>query len=112
MSAKALKFPSRSLAKFVVRLPDGLRERIEAAARAKNRSMNAEIVRVLELGFPEDGGALAGGDLVIKANSAGADILIELQHQLGQVTKMIEERLPPLKTGGRKLARPPSKKKA
>lgn len=112
MSARTTKFPSRSLDKFVVRLPDGLRERIEAAARAKNRSMNAEIVRVLELVFPEDGGALAGGDLVIKADSAGADILIELQHQQGQIMKMIEERLPPLKTGGRSHALTPSKKKA
>ena len=34
--------------KFIVRLPDGMRDRIRAAAEANNRSMNAEIVARLE----------------------------------------------------------------
>lgn len=45
-------FPSRSLDKFVLRLPEGLRERIANAAKANGRSMNAEIVRVLDESFP------------------------------------------------------------
>lgn len=40
--------------KFVVRLPDGMRDRIKAAADANSRSMNAEIVSVLEDRFPPD----------------------------------------------------------
>lgn len=36
----------------MLRLPDGLRDRIKAAAEANNRSMNAEIVGVLEEKFP------------------------------------------------------------
>lgn len=39
--------------KFIVRLPDGMRDRIKAAADANNRSMNAEIVSTLEEKYPE-----------------------------------------------------------
>ncbi|WP_246687065.1 Arc family DNA-binding protein [Mesorhizobium sp. M3A.F.Ca.ET.201.01.1.1] len=38
---------------FQLRLPPGLRERIKAVAEANGRSINAEIVRVLEREFPE-----------------------------------------------------------
>lgn len=43
---------SRESDKFVLRLPDGMRDRIKAAAEANNRSMNAEIVSVLEREYP------------------------------------------------------------
>lgn len=35
----------------MLRLPDGMRDRIKAAAEASNRSMNAEIVARLEKSF-------------------------------------------------------------
>lgn len=38
--------------KFIVRLPDGLRARIKIVAEANRRSMNAEVVDVLEAAFP------------------------------------------------------------
>ena len=38
--------------KFMLRLPDGMRDRIKAAAEANNRSMNAEIVETLEKVYP------------------------------------------------------------
>lgn len=38
--------------KFIVRLPDGLRDRIRAAAEEQGQSMNAEIVRTLEEKYP------------------------------------------------------------
>lgn len=34
--------------KYIVRFPDGMRDRIAAVAKANNRSMNAEIVKCLE----------------------------------------------------------------
>lgn len=37
---------------FILRMPDGLRDRIKAAAEKRGRSMNAEIIRVLEEEFP------------------------------------------------------------
>lgn len=44
---------SRESDKFIVRLPDGMRNRIKAAAAANNRSMNAEIVATLEEKYPD-----------------------------------------------------------
>ncbi|MBK0326294.1 Arc family DNA-binding protein [Rhodobacteraceae bacterium F11138] len=37
---------------FIVRLPDGMRDRIKLAAEGNNRSMNAEIVATLERAYP------------------------------------------------------------
>ncbi len=42
------KSRAKSQDKFIVRLPDGLRERIRLAAEANHRSKNAELVAVLE----------------------------------------------------------------
>ncbi len=44
---------TRESDKFMLRLPDGMRERIKAAAEANNRSMNAEIVKALEVLYPD-----------------------------------------------------------
>jgi hypothetical protein len=48
--------------KYIVRMPDGLRDRIAQKAKARGRSMNAEIVRTLETAFPaeREDGAKAG----------------------------------------------------
>ena len=39
--------------RYMLRLPDGMRDRIKAAAEVNNRSMNAEIVATLEKAYPE-----------------------------------------------------------
>lgn len=38
---------SRSLDRLIVRLPDGVRDRIAARAKANGRSMNSEVVAIL-----------------------------------------------------------------
>lgn len=43
--------PSRTAEQFVVRFPEGMRDRISEAAKANNRSMNAEIVVRLQQSF-------------------------------------------------------------
>lgn len=43
--------PSVSADKFIVRLPDGMRDRIAEAARGNNRTMNAEVVARLQDSF-------------------------------------------------------------
>ncbi len=48
---KERNYPSRTAAQFVVRLPDGMRERIAEAAEMNARSMNAEIVARLQESF-------------------------------------------------------------
>ncbi|WP_406736986.1 Arc family DNA-binding protein [Thioclava sp. GXIMD4215] len=45
-------FPSDKQEQFMVRFPDGMRDRIKAAAEANNRSMNAEIVATLDEKYP------------------------------------------------------------
>lgn len=44
-------YPSRHLDRIMVRLPDGMRDRLKEAANANNRSMNAEVVARLERTF-------------------------------------------------------------
>lgn len=44
-------YPSETADRFIVRLPDGMRDRIAEVAKANNRSMNAEIVARLEHSF-------------------------------------------------------------
>lgn len=41
-------YPSATADKFVVRLPDGMREQIAEVARNNHRSMNSEIISRLE----------------------------------------------------------------
>ncbi|MGV8987820.1 MAG: Arc family DNA-binding protein [Cypionkella sp.] len=42
----------RNIAPFGVRMPPALKERVQAAAKAANRSLNAEIVAALEEKYP------------------------------------------------------------
>tara|TARA_R110001592_G_scaffold310481_1_gene585030 strand:+ start:404 stop:727 length:324 start_codon:yes stop_codon:yes gene_type:complete len=48
MKTAAQNFTSRTADKFVVRLPDGMREHIADVARQHHRSMNSEIIARLE----------------------------------------------------------------
>lgn len=45
-------YPSDKQEQFMVRFPDGLRDRIREAAEKNNRSMNAEIIATLEREYP------------------------------------------------------------
>lgn len=45
--------PSQSADKYIVRFPDGMRDRIAEAAKTNNRSMNAEIIARLQSSFTE-----------------------------------------------------------
>ncbi|WP_025915785.1 Arc family DNA-binding protein [Herminiimonas sp. CN] len=42
-------YPSETQDRFIVRFPDGMRDRIAEEAKANGRSMNAEIVQRLEM---------------------------------------------------------------
>jgi plasmid stability protein len=48
------KYPSETADKFVVRLPDGMRERIKDKASRNHRTMNAEILHVLDRALAAD----------------------------------------------------------
>ena len=49
--------PKAEADKFIVRMPDGMRDRIARLAKDQGRSMNAQVVAMLEKGL-EDGDAL------------------------------------------------------
>lgn len=48
-------YSSRTADKFVVRLPDGMREKVAEMARGHHRSMNSEIISRLEKSLQEEG---------------------------------------------------------
>jgi plasmid stability protein len=52
---KQAVYSSRTADKFVVRLPDGMRERIADVARNHHRSMNSEIIARLEQSLAVEG---------------------------------------------------------
>ena len=52
--------------KYVLRMPDGMRDRITELAKANNRSMNAEIVLILQQALDARGTG-AGADLNVAA---------------------------------------------
>jgi hypothetical protein len=76
-----------ALEKFVLRLPDGMREKIGVAARANKRTMNAEIVQRLEASFSPTGEPL----LVINKNTAEADIVWELRDSMQSLQAEVNE---------------------
>ena len=45
------EYPSAKLDQYIVRFPDGMRERLKRAAAANNRSLNAEIIARLQFTF-------------------------------------------------------------
>lgn len=63
--------------KFMLRLPDGMRDRIKDAAAANNRSMNAEIVATLEEKYPAEtlDDALAAAIDLMKVAIAGYEAI-------------------------------------
>lgn len=48
------QYPSRDLDKVIIRLPDGLKDRIRRAAEENGRSVNAELVLLLDRTYPAE----------------------------------------------------------
>jgi len=65
---KPALYSSRTADKFVVRLPDGMRERIADVARNHHRSMNSEIIARLEQSMLQES-ALGDDDLNMRLDS-------------------------------------------
>lgn len=99
---------SRALDKVIVRLPDGLRDRIKVAAAKNNRSMNAEIVAALEEKYPSPVPTKGIEDLLREwaprvVNEADkkqqAKLIDELNYELGKITKQARVQLYPSDDG-------------
>ena len=79
-------FPSRGLDKFVLRLPDGMRDKIGVVARANKRTMNAEIVQRLEASFSSTEEPLQ----VVNENTAEAEMILELKSFRAEFAEFVE----------------------
>lgn len=77
--------PSRVAEQFVVRFPDGMRGRIAEAAKANNRSMNAEIVARLERSF-------TAGEEIEELAFESAFEATGLKREVERLGKLLEER--------------------
>lgn len=83
------KTPLQPQDKYVLRFPDGLRERIKAAAKENGRSMNAEIIATLTDAYPQP---LSVSDLIKETKRIVASIrktrsaasLVELHNVLAE----------------------------
>lgn len=63
---KQASYSSRTAEKFVVRLPEGMREQIAGVARSHHRSMNSEIIARLERSLVQEGELQAGSLLALE----------------------------------------------
>lgn len=74
---------SRNSDKFMLRLPDGMRERLKTVAELNGRSMNSEIIDVLKShldadDFIRNSTPLPGGNINNEYHHSKADIAFEL----------------------------------
>lgn len=89
--------PSRTAEQFVVRFPDGMRNKIAEAAKSSNRSMNAEIVARLESTFS----GFLDKDLTYQMLNAEVNRLTDKLHAerqsgnelMGKIQPIVEEHI-------------------
>ncbi len=90
--------PSQTQDKFIVRLPDGMREQISEAAASNKRSMTAEIVARLAWSFEQAHPAVGHGasiDAQSEIETLRDQIRVEAMER-----KRLEERLVRLENAG------------
>lgn len=61
MPTEKTEYPSDVADKFLLRLPDGMRTKLKAAAKANSRTMNAEIIHRLQATLDSDEAAFVAG---------------------------------------------------
>jgi plasmid stability protein len=86
----------------MLRLPDGLRDRIKASADAQGRSMNAEIVLVLEREFPDPWSVTSGLKVPMEgelATSGGVERM-EVRELMGRYLNAVLQENETLKRAG------------
>lgn len=81
----------QSADKYIVRFPDGMRDRLKKAAAANNRTLNAEIIRRLEQSFslPDLSGYVLGesADGTLKSSNA-VEMILDLQNIIRQASDL------------------------
>lgn len=82
-------YPSEQLERFIVRMPDGMRDRLRESAQEAGRSMNAEIVYRLEQSFRLEAAGLLSPQVAEQVTAYGSDDkAVRLQEMLKAVRKV------------------------
>ena len=77
-------YSSRTADKFVVRLPEGMRERIAVVARNHHRSMNSEIIARLEQSMLQEGALDEGVSMRLDSPELSLHELLQRFRQLSR----------------------------
>lgn len=98
MSEEDSGYPSDKADKVLVRMPDGMRDRIKSEAKANNRTMNAEIVarlqQTLATNFYGEMRPMDGSDLGVRESQK--DYVVDtakVSEEALEVVKRVDERL-------------------
>jgi predicted DNA-binding protein len=88
------RYPSETQDRVMVRLPEGMRERLKDSAQSTQRTMNAEIVARLIWSFEQYDGPKAASsklaDTIQKATKAGAKNESDLLNRVIELERKVE----------------------
>jgi hypothetical protein len=80
-------YPSEQQDRLIIRFPDGMRDRIAALAKANGRSMNAEVISMIEASLSQTKRPV----LIVNENTAEADMLWEMRDAIKELKEEFEE---------------------
>jgi hypothetical protein len=83
----AEQYPSQAQDRIIIRMPDGMRDKLSAIARANGRSMTAEVVHRLEQSFERDATSDAVPDFV---TPEVVSAVLETRDMLAAFVKRVE----------------------
>jgi hypothetical protein len=86
--AERKPYPSESADKFLLRLPDGMRERIAREAKLNKRTMNAEIITRLEESFSVE--LDPGADIHVQLNAESTEAFTKAVRKLDQLVSALK----------------------
>lgn len=85
-------YPSETADRYIVRFPEGMRERLKQAAADNNRSMNSEIIARLETSFGMEMPLVQGAVNTAQLVKALAEALSQRDEFINDLAKQFEER--------------------
>ena len=89
------KRPAQTDDKYVLRMPDGMRDRLKAEAEANGRSMNAEIVLRLEQSFNAWPKIAVDAETLARAARISTHTKLQIEARLNEFAeKLLEEYAP------------------
>lgn len=81
--------PSRKLDQYIVRFPDGMRDRLKQEAAKNNRSLNAEIIARIQQSFKGFTGILEQADELAGEDQDLVAIMMELEGKFQQLNSLL-----------------------